>query len=460
MERQNAQKGKAPRYIKRSLAGALARATAPVVILEGAHGVGKTTLVKNEPVFRSFHYVTLADKSEFAKAAAQPEEWIANLPRPAIIDDIHRIAFLLETALRAIASECATSLLFVLISSERLRVEDGFGAIVQRFVLFPLTQAEIHQRRGCVVDDLFDGAITQGFHALHTRSDLRVIMRIGGFPARVTRPAATQATRAAQATRMMRPCTTEPTCELREPCTPDSTANSQTDLPPNPNLDIDRLIERSILKKMLSNPGASVSMKSMARACYVDEDTLTSYLELFRSKFLIHCLPLLDRQEAQEMQKTPFAKTRIHPIDTMLVVEALREAGRDIALQPPVFAKVLKTFCIHQIVAAAQWASEPTECCYWRMFDHRKRDTDLVLNRGNRLVGITVRNSVAACCETIGALRLLAQDERFARGFIIYMGTSLRQLTENIWAIPVSTLWERGAFLTVDRASHDAQSPA
>lgn len=417
--------GAVPRYVGRGIAAAVASSTAPVAILEGAHGVGKTALALNEAAFERFHYVTLADPAQLAQASADPGAWLASLPRPAVIDDAHRVGSLVDAARQAARKRRGKRPSFVLMSPVRLRWQGDRGPRPARFTLFPLTQAELAGRPGCIVDDLFDGAIARGFRNPCTRSDLRAMMRIGGLPERAVQPG--------------RPL----------PCEGGGAWPFQADLDlmraddVGPRTSVSDLVARSVLRAVLHQPGAPVSSEALARACHVDADALTAHLEELRDRFVIHRLSQLDRKRSRAR---PFTGARVHPMDTSLAVAGLLHGGHDIALEPPAFARALRTLCASQVVPAAQWAQEPTECLHWRRFEHRMREVDLVLAREGRIVGITVRNSLAASPGTIGALGRLAEDERFARGFIVYMGAFPRQLAENIWAIPVSALWEEAAF--------------
>ena len=433
------------RYVKRALAGAIAKATAPVAVVEGAQGTGKTTFVRNEDVFKGYRYVTLADDETYAEASAHPADWLALQRRPVIIDDAHRIPGLVQVAQRVGPQRRVKRPSLVLVASEHMpAVEDEAAEEstpkkkgekparpkppprIERFRLYPLTQAEINGRVGCIIDDLFDGDVMKKFCNFCTRSDLRTMMRVGGFPERVMYPARALSRRS------------------------DNDALQQAGLqavrsrPGEPDAGIDQLIEKAILERMLTSPGVFLGVDAMAAACSVDAPTLTAYLGMLQDKFLIHRMIQVDRKKAQ---LASFSKTRIYPTDTMFSVEALLEADRDITVEPPIFARVLRTFCLSQLLPAIQWASEPTECRHWRKFDHRIREVDIVLKRGSRLVGISIRNSIAARTDTVGALRLLAEDERFERGFIIYMGPTPRRLTDKIWAIPVSALWQNEAFL-------------
>lgn len=425
--REECGEGAQPRYVRRGIAGAVATTSAPVALLEGAHGVGKTALALSEAAFERFHYVTLADPAQLAQASADPDGWLASLPRPAVIDDAHRIDSLVDAARQAARKRRGKRPSFVLMSPVRLRWQGDRGPRPACFTLFPLTQAELAERQGCVVDDLFDATVARGFRSSHTRSDLRAMMRAGGFPGRALglEDALAHA-------------------EGRDGNLP---FQGQLDLMRSegaePGTSVDDLVDRSVLRAVLHQPGIALGADALAQACHVDASTLSSHLEAMRDGFLVHRLAMLDKRRSHER---PFAGTRIHPMDTSLAVEGLRHAGHDIAVEPPAFSKALKTLCVNQLAATAQWAREPTECLHWRRFDRRMREVDLVLEREGRIVGITVRNSLAANPSSIGALAHLAEDERFARGFIVYMGPFHRRLSENIWAIPVSALWEQAAF--------------
>ncbi len=178
----------------------------------------------------------------------------------------------------------------------------------------------------------------------------------------------------------------------------------------------------------------------------VDVAAFAGHLGCFADSLAVHCLPKLGKMPRED---DPFASVRVYPADTALCVEALRGKGRDIALDHGAFGKAMRAFCINQLVPAAQWAAEPTWCCHWRRFDRKVRSVDLVLARKGRLVGIQMRNSAVVRGGDVGVLRLLEKDKRFERGYILYQGASTVRLSERVWALPVSALWEEWAFCPV-----------
>lgn len=510
-----------PPYVSRPLAEAIARSTSPVVLLEGPHGVGKTTLVRSEGALAHFHYVTLADEEELDRARRQPVEWVASLSRPAIIDDAHRLGSLLDAVLQVAPKKPVDEPFFVLVSPLALWTEEerqkadqavakeappaapdpaslvsttvsGAGPLAlpaapegpadpagdsqpatgsatertpdgkdqghhpegskgpkrpkkarkplkpRHFSLFPLTQAELIGRPSCIVDDLFDHDPRPDFRTSCTLSDLRTMMRTGGLPRQAINPACPRPRqRSAEVRGQMR--------DMLDECS-------------EPKDDMDRLVETSILKRVLGCPGLPLGVEEAARACYVDASTLTSHLGSFLDRFLVHRVPHLGKRN----RKSAFSRTRIYPFDTTFAVEALLSFGLDVAVDPLAFGRVLRSLCVGQLVPAAQWASEPTECCHWKTPDRKARSVDLVLVRKDRIVALKVRNSSLVRSDRLGALGVLAKDARFVRGFVVYLGASAMQLAENIWAIPVSALWEPHAFHPLgedDEGLSEAEAP-
>jgi hypothetical protein len=73
--------------------------------------------------------------------------------------------------------------------------------------------------------------------------------------------------------------------------------------------------------------------------------------------------------------------------------------------------------------------------------------SDLVIERGSRLLaGIEVKASATVTASDFKGLRRLkeAAGGRFACGVVLYDGETTASFGENLYAVPIRTLWESG----------------
>jgi predicted AAA+ superfamily ATPase len=74
---------------------------------------------------------------------------------------------------------------------------------------------------------------------------------------------------------------------------------------------------------------------------------------------------------------------------------------------------------------------------YFRTQGGREREVDFVLEKGKRILGIEVKLAKTVSMGDIDNLLFLKDASKsFACGLVVYSGTEIRQLTQNIFAIP------------------------
>lgn len=416
-----------PRYLSRPLSWALLSSNSKVVILEGARAVGKTALAKNEVQSQGFSYQDLSDQTTYQRALSDTEGWADSLDLPAIIDEAQRIKELPLVIKRVVDSSTRENPIFILTGSASIGRAglDGQNPLTrrsQRYTLSPLTQSEIRGNKHNIVDDLFDAAPNPRFRSSLSREDLGLMMGMGGFP------------QYAIPTRVV--SESERSLMIRSDIDDVLGDTLLTDER------LDKGIAQKILASILGNPGEILNMSSIASDLEFDKRTVERYVSIFMRRFLLFSLPNLQARPA----KQPFTRAKMHPVDTSFTVETLRAAGRD--LQDPVLmGGVFESFVADQVVPAVQWSGQRTGCFYWREKGNRPQEVDLVLRRDEGLVGVEVKLATKVDSRDFRGLRALAKDKRFRRGFVVYMGDQFIQQDENLWAMPVTALWEDDAFL-------------
>lgn len=415
-------------YIQRPLATSILACQTKVAIIEGARAVGKTSLAHNELESRGFAYYSLAEQNIYDYASRNLSEWVNGLKLPAIIDEAQRIPDLPLAIKERVDRLPNTGLQIVLtgsasINRKGLEGQDPLARRSRRFTLHPLTRREIVQNPGSIVDDLWEGSVDHTFQSDVSRRDLYDLVALGGFP---------QYALGAQLTSPR-----ERYLSIRDDI---DGVLGDTILPGE---QLDKTIAHSVLRSLLGLPGGILKVSRIANDLSYDSRTISRYIGIFERRFLIHSLPNL-RLAAH---KQNVAHSKIHPVDTSLSCELLSESGKDPLSDPALFGEIFESFVVNQLVTATQWSYHLPDSFYWRELGSKPNEVDLVLVSGEELIGIEVKAASKIDGSDFRGLRALSSDPRFKRGFVIYTGNTVIQEANNLWALPVSALWEKGAFM-------------
>lgn len=420
-------------YIERPLAKPILNCRSKVAILEGARAVGKTALVRNELEPKGFTYYSLTDPNTYEFAANNLMTWVNGLKLPAIIDEAQRLPDLPLAIKERIDRLSASGPQVILtgsasINRKGLEGQDPLARRSRRFTLHPLTRREIRRNGKSVVDDLWQGGIDPSYRTGISRNDLYDLMSLGGFP-----QYAVEAQFASARERYL---------SIRDDI---DGVLGDTILPGE---QLDKTIAHAVLRSLLCVPGGILNVSKIANELGFDSRTISRYIAIFERRYLIHALPNL--RLAARRQNVMHSK--IHPVDTSFSCELLMESGRDPVGDPSAIGGLLESFVVNQLVASAQWSRHLPDAFYWRETGARPKEVDLVLVSGDELIGVEVRASDRISGSDFNGLKALSSDERFKRGFVLYAGNSVIQESENLWALPVSALWEE-AFLSSEEGN-------
>ena len=422
-------------YISRPLARALKNTRSKVLILEGARAVGKTMLVQRE--LPSFRYESLADESTYRYAKSHLHDWLSSLPAGTIIDEAQRIPGLPLAIKRIVDATTDTATQFILtgsasITRNGLDGQDPLTRRSRRFLLSPLTRHEYYGNATIsIVDKLWSYDLNQDYGSETSLSDIRRYMEIGGFPSYIADNAFI-------------------TPEVRQFSVRDDIDNVLGDTI-LPGEHLDKSIAQSVLQELLATPGGILNLKRIADLVHVDARTVERYVSIFASRFLIRTLPNLKTTANRQV----LARSKVHPLDTSFSTVAFAHSGKDINQDRALFGQVFESYVVNQIVPEAQWASNRPDVFYWRESGTRPREVDLVLVRDNELIGIEVKsNSRVDRTDFAGLAQLKSKETRFRRGYVVYCGSRIKQFADDMWAIPVSALWDGNAFIDAPN-THD-----
>lgn len=130
--------------------------------------------------------------------------------------------------------------------------------------------------------------------------------------------------------------------------------------------------------------------------------------------------------------------------DSALVAHLLNLTEERLSQEPEFLGPLLENFVCLELRKQSTWSTERPQLFHWRT--HSQQEVDLVLEAGNRLVGVEVKASSTVSAEDFKGLKALAAEakQRFVRGVVLYTGTEVLPFGERLVAMPVSSLWRIG----------------
>lgn len=389
-----------------------------VVFVQGARQVGKSTLARQ--VVESDHpavAVTLDDQVSRDAAAVDPHGFIAGLRGPALIDEVQLVPDLLPAIKQAVDDD-PTPGRFLLTGSANVltapKVSESLAGRMRRIELWPLAQAEIRGSVGNFVDRLFAGDPPHVTGAPVGRDAFTELVPRGGYPAVYRLPE-----------RQRRDWYRDYAQSIVERDLRDIASAR-------------RLAEMPRLLRLLASHSAKIlDFRKLAGDLQISDKTVSAYVELLRTVFLIHVVPAWrPGLRARELHAP-----KLYLADTGLLVQQLGVNEERLAEDDQVTGYALETFCGTEILKHQGWAEESSTLRHYRS---RDEEIDIVLETQSgdlAAVEVKARASVRERdWRVIGAMRD-KYDDRFKAGVVLYTGRQTIPLSDRIWAVPVSGLW-------------------
>jgi hypothetical protein len=171
----------------------------------------------------------------------------------------------------------------------------------------------------------------------------------------------------------------------------------------------------------------------------LDHKTVGKYLAALEQMYLLQRVPAWAGTPLGQLIKTP----KLQFIDSGLLA-ALLEIGDITPVQRHSrFGPLLESFVFSELLKFCTWSERRYAMSYYR--DKSQREVDFVIEdaRGE-IVGIEVKSAATVGSRDFAGLRQLASltDRRFVAGLILYDGDLTLPFGPQLWAVPVSTLWQ------------------
>ena len=170
----------------------------------------------------------------------------------------------------------------------------------------------------------------------------------------------------------------------------------------------------------------------------LDSKTVAKYIGIFESMYLLRRLEVFSNNRLGSVLKTP----KLQFMDSGLLSTLIGLNEEEILIDRRRFGHVLESFVYGEIIKHIASSHHDYQVMYYR--DKEKVEVDFVLqNARGHLIGIEVKASATIKESHLLGLKKLAQycGEDFQMGVMLYDGSETMPLGNDIWAVPLSSLW-------------------
>ncbi len=387
----------------------------PIVILEGARAVGKTTLVRQilEQETLRGRYVSLDDELEIARS--DPARWLASLPFGSVVDEAQLVPELLLAAKKLVDQEPAPGR-FLFTGSSRLRTDSlgGSDALAGRSVraqLHPLTIGEKTGRAVSIMSDLVAGSV-EGWQPTLGSDELLRHVEEGGMPGALGLSETGRIERFGSYA--------------------DSSLGAAMTGGTHHNITL------RLIRHIFAQSPTPENSTELARQLQVSRDTILSHVNMLEESFLIWRQRGFSAGQAGEIKRA-----QLVAFDSG-IASAMAGPRRDTAL-----GGQLETFVANELYAQASWEPADTRPSvqHWRFKNRSEVDLILKFPSGD-LVAIEVKASQSPTPSHAKWLTSFRQrhqrSDRRVLTYVFYLGEWCVPYLDH-WFVPIGALAGTGA---------------
>jgi len=396
----------------------------PVLILNGARTVGKSTLMRACATRAGVRVLDLDDLETRAAVLADPTLFVSSSAEPVCIDEYQHVRPLLD-AIKAELNRDLRPGRYLLTGSTRYaslpRASQSLAGRAHVVTMWPLSQGELRGRKETFLDTLMSdpNQLVRLTASSTTREEYESVVLRGGFPLALQRE---NGARARWFGDLVNLVIERDVLQIRK-------VRQRNVLP-------------QILQRLAGQTGQLLVTAKVASLLGLDGKTVGDFIQLLESVFLVHRLEAYGRTLSSRVVHAP----KVHMVDSGLAAYLLRITPQRLAARSPAtlteFGHVLETFAINEVLKQAGWAKASVTFSHFRTRDGQ--EVDLVCETGDgRVAGLEIKSAGNVTSADVSGLRTLRtkMGEDFAAGVVLYLGQLSYTLEDRIHAVPLDALW-------------------
>jgi len=393
----------------------------PIVYINGARQVGKSTLVRQ---FAGFNYVSFDNAQQLAVAANAPAAFLRQYKDKLIIDEVQMLpAIFRELKIAAddarLADKSTANGKYLLTGSANImalpNLSDALVGRMNVLTLYPFSAVEIMGGEGNFLQRLFAADFSPDKIPL-TRAELVKIIKQATFP------------------------------EIYQMNDADRALWFESYITTILQRDVKLLVEVekagvlfNILRLMAIRAGGLINDADIARDAGLNAVTAKRYRNILQLMFMTFSLPPYFKNIGKRMIKS----SKGYFTDTALLCHVLQYRLEDIAdKQPHLFGHIVENFVATELLKQLSIYQHRAELLHFRTSDNK--EIDFIIEKPNgQLVAIEVKTSEHIEKKDFAALMELQEKlgEDFACGVILYGGSEVICFGERLFLLPLAVLW-------------------
>ena len=403
-------------YFNRDLSSPVLEALGemPVVVITGLRQTGKTTFLQRQPGFGQRRYVTFDDFAQLEAAKSDPDGFVSD-EEPLTIDEAHKCPEIF-TAIKKSVDKKREPGKFLLSGSANLGLLKGISeSLAGRsiyFVMHPFNRREITRKiaKQSFLENFFE---TQ--EIIKTK-DLRPIQAEdilnGGMPIICLGEVKNRFLwfKGYEQTYLER--------DVRELSR------------------IDNIIAfRNLLHLTALRTGKLLSPSELARDAKLPVATVSRYLSLFETSFIITRLNPYLKNRASRLIKSP----KLYLSDSGLACYLTGLNRIEFTSSQPLTGTMFETYIAQNLLSLTQgrW---PSACLYFWSVQGRN-EVDFIIEVNNHCIALEIKSGTRWQERDLSGLKAFLTATPHCKAAILgYNGTEIVKLGEKIWALPLSLI--------------------
>lgn len=399
--------------------------TFPVVYIAGPRQSGKTTLAqKIADTSHKATYITFDDVQILSSAQRDPEAFLRSLEGHVVLDEI-QMAPELFRPLKIIVDENRNLKdggrgKFLLTGSASVmalpKLSDALVGRMALHTLPPFSAQEIQENKG---ENFIDSAFSKEWkYKQLSKETLLEIMVSATFPEVMALP----------------------NQSLRyDWCNGYMNTILQRDVRVLMEIEKIRILP-DMLRLLAAHTGGLLNESTLSRDTNLNHITVKRYRLLLENLFLTLSIPAWSKNLGKRLIKSP----KIYIGDLNMLSYLLKSELKDIEKENQnLFGHVLENFIAIELAKQLTFSSTRAELYHYRTASGQ--EVDFILEGPqNQVIGIEVKANSKINEKDFLHLEVLRNElgATFKRGFVFYRGKDILPFGKDMWAVPISTLWD------------------